>query len=583
MKQWWLGITLILLVLMNGTCELTTETHKYKCNLNGLTDKQMEEAVITTTCSDPNISEMIITDSKIEKMPQIFDQYLNLRVVNMTNCGIQDFPLHPFTNATYLTTFIFNGQNVKRLPEHLFLGATNIIILNLANSSIEVLNSRSFVPLKFIYTINLSNNRIRGLPDGIFDSQLMLTNIRLSHNHIEIISNNLFRLNTILENVHLESNDLIHIEQYAFHGTALNILILSNNTNLNELNIQADTFGNIIKVDVSSTNLKRFVVPVTAKVVLASNSSIQTIEGGPTFRHVSAPYQVEHMDFCRNKLTSLTQFEPFSKLAVLDVSQNEVTQIDYDALGHLSNLRELNVAFNPISDKNLNIKRLNQMENLVSLTISRYQFENLNIAGLKTVHVQILGDEHSTLPPRLLPTPYDPLMSTTVAPLSTTPSYPTYIKKMMQNEDIRYKNIIKQLDSTNEALEDIQQELFETHVIALIVVSITFCGCLFVTVFRGPFECCEKNRQRAKNVWQWLRGKRAEEAPSTQTLAKTPKSKDNIADDGAHKDTPSECSNENRPLITNDRTSIIRSMLQRITAFFVMTDNAEGGSSKIGN
>lgn len=505
MKQWPILIAFMLSVLINdhiGSCERTQSEQDttLKCEVDGLTDQTLKEGALNNKCSYDYIYGITISDSTLKKLPRLFEKYLNLKVVNVTNCGIQEIDKDYFNNAKWLMRFHFYGQNISRILEYQFFGAHHLSTINLVKSNIEELDVKAFEGLRKLEAINLAHNRLHSLPDGIFDGLPKLKTIQLNNNRIKIISNSLLSHNTELEIVNLDSNDLIRIEQYAFQGTALATLIVSNNMQLDDLSLQAGTFQKLTKVDVSNTKLKRFTVPAAATEIYAVNSSIMHIEGGPVFTSFGTSYNVKRMELCSNNLTNLAEFTPFKNLEVLDVSQNKILQMDYMALGELIFLRELNVAFNPIEDNQLNIDALMRVRHLRFLKISNDQFQQdiqnhfeqvFSELKERGIDVEILSAEQKTLTVRPQTTTYIPLVVTPPTVPTTTMKPPPDLNDHTYIRDFRDRYMEIQVRDSNQIAKNSKKDglsswQFISGILVGLVMGIII---LFLIWYAVAFSC----------------------------------------------------------------------------------------------
>ncbi|CAD7090423.1 unnamed protein product [Hermetia illucens] len=243
----------------------------------------------------------------------VFRLLPNLEIINLNNNNFSTLPEKLFLNNRKLQSIQLSGNgremgslppdflayhsrmvnisisaSIVSVPRSIFAGSENIESISFANNQLESLPSEIFASQTHLMDLDLSRNRITKLHDDVFNSTVSLILLSLSHNKLENITRHIFRNLHSLHQLDLSDNRLHSIDLHAFRGTPE---LRSINASRNHLSFLSKGFGEDVK----------------------------------------SPFQV------------------LSKLQELDLRNNRITHISRDWIHSLSNLRNLDISYNPVT------------------------------------------------------------------------------------------------------------------------------------------------------------------------------------------------------------------------------------------
>ncbi|XP_055629540.1 protein artichoke [Toxorhynchites rutilus septentrionalis] len=322
-----------------------------------------------------------------------------LRELRLRNNSLSDLLPMPFWNLPGLKGVDISYNNFRRVEPSLLIGIPSLRRLDLSGNTLSVLDPAAFVHTPLLETVNISfnelnlihpstfrdlnrmfeidagNNKLQefipGLPLAVErinlrDNQIVnlpqpssnlldlpaLRMLDISGNHMTRVAKNTFQTTAQLRYISLARNQLQSIDEGSLAGlNRLEVLNLQDNRllalherslstleNLRELNLQ----GNRIEVLVdhlldNNGNLEQFD---------ASRNSI--VEISPkAFRNSRS---LQTLDLSSNKLRELPEsLSGLSELREIDVSFNQISELTPSVLGSWRNLEELKVSNNKVN------------------------------------------------------------------------------------------------------------------------------------------------------------------------------------------------------------------------------------------
>ncbi|CCI46646.1 unnamed protein product [Albugo candida] len=186
------------------------------------------------------------------------------------------------------------------------------------------------------YSDGIANLDVSGLQARRISHRLWrlssLRNLNLSHNNLKHISAKIQDLK-LLQVLNLSYNQLRKLPSGLHHNTYLHTINASRNL-VSSVSWAVWTLVNLSNLDLSHNELKIFTIPVCPTTVESSNETCN----------------LEILKLSCNKLTGFPRFQSsFRKLRILDLSNNEITDLQDEALLSLCALEELNLACNMLT------------------------------------------------------------------------------------------------------------------------------------------------------------------------------------------------------------------------------------------
>jgi len=234
----------------------------------------------------------------------------------------------------------FNAShlNIKIIREGDFSGAHNVKELDLSSNKISSVPSFVFDGASRLETIDLSHNEIEDVEPKAFSSgkagTLIIKRIYLNHNRIKELNPNAFEDGLLY--LTLNDNQIKKIDSQAVPN--LRTLVLDNN---NALSVIPNM--NVVYISLRNTSATTLTIYQSTIKINATDSAIQLVEV-----MFADAFQLQTLNLRNNSLTTISWIAPLTNLEFLDVSVNQLEQIDGAALSTLANLRYLNIANNKL-------------------------------------------------------------------------------------------------------------------------------------------------------------------------------------------------------------------------------------------
>lgn len=164
-----------------------------------------------------------------------FENAWNLRNLTLSDNKLEHIPQSTFSQAKNLVELNLDGNEILHLDNDAFNGLDKLYYLSLNKNRIITLKSFVFVGAPHLSDLRLEYNEIETLEPGVFDLPDLMF-LYLSHNQLKTISDDCFA-NTQLIGLDLRSNQLTHIGNGIYNLRSLRKLLLTNNKQINDLNV----------------------------------------------------------------------------------------------------------------------------------------------------------------------------------------------------------------------------------------------------------------------------------------------------------------------------------------------------------
>ncbi|VDI82476.1 toll-like receptor 13 [Mytilus galloprovincialis] len=298
---------------------------------------------------------------------------VSLIIDNITLGGVLPSSTFQLLQNTSITTLSLKNNKMSNIPQRGFANLKKLITLTLSVANIFEISDSAFEGLDALTRLFLNNNQLFRVPNNLPPS---LQWLYLNGNQITSLKDNTFKKLSKLQYLYLGGNKIHQLEQSAFVGlTSLKTIHLVDNKihtlpgklfesfivleslELNKNNINQIPNGDSLFGSMSSLNYLNM-----ADNAFAS-CSMGLFRVLPSLRYL-------HLE--NNQLGNLIAndvnghlFAGLHKLIVLNITNNQLTQLPDPIFKDLINLKYLNISSNKISSWGDNLfKRTFQLENL---------------------------------------------------------------------------------------------------------------------------------------------------------------------------------------------------------------------------
>lgn len=418
-----------------------------RCTLKSV--KNVSEMI--ENCSPPSTHELIIS-SQLDSIPSaIFDQYSVIHYLDVQSTQLRSLESAMFNKLRKLKTFNAQNNSLTKLPTRIFVNSVSMLTLTFAKNRIEDLLADTFTGLIALISLDLSENKIATMDDTVFKPLIMLKTLRLNQNLLKVIDVDVFRSSHKLKTLYLSENSISNIQPESFHGLReLMTLEIGNNTYMNSIDLTQ--IPKLRDVDVNDAALTMLTIPANVSKINAKNNKIVVIRAEPNA-------MVNSLDLRNNSIHNLHQFANFTNLQYLDLSLNNITEVDFSCFKNLTALEKLIVAENPV----LFLNATTLLKNMPALEIIELSAEHFEPQILRQFvyeikksgrRISIFSSNSSNIPGGIDNVmPDEP--STSVRPDAVSP---TTTDSSANNKNILINDLIKRIDKLEMVITAKDQE-----------------------------------------------------------------------------------------------------------------------------
>lgn len=287
-----------------------------------------------------DISIIKLMDTKLSS--NAFSKFPNMTALEIFQGQLESISADSFSGAEKLLKLLIRGNNLTQLEDYSFKGADNLRDLMISSNPLNKISGNAFANLKNLEILILAHGEITALPKNLFQNNRMLKMISLSSNKIATIDEEVFKGLDDLAKLELGDNQLTAFD---FKFLKAGVVVVNNNS------------------------LQHLVINDHCTSMYASNNQIETIT-------VSSGANVNKLVLLHNRirdisnitklanLTSLTLgsniLEPntvFSPLTALEelMLQSTYINLTYETFANLTNLKILDLSYNNLTEVDFKI------------------------------------------------------------------------------------------------------------------------------------------------------------------------------------------------------------------------------------
>jgi Leucine-rich repeat (LRR) protein len=272
---------------------------------------------------------------------------VNLQVLDMSSNNISSLEGDPFAclpvpqtvslgeNQLYAVSgslrFLDLSFNKISLLNHSpFSVLQSLVQLNLAGNNLQALKGQCFNGLINLQQLDVSANYISSIDDGVFSELNNVQRLNLSRNQLETLGDQCFRGLTHLQQLDVSCNRIFSLSAGTFQSTGgLVELILADNSVLGrlrqELMVLVGTGRRLRSVDVSRSGLTQVPAALTRSIrtLKLQGNTVTTVRCG--------------------------DLDSYPLLQFLNLADNQIQELEEDALGRLEALSTLDLSGNRLN------------------------------------------------------------------------------------------------------------------------------------------------------------------------------------------------------------------------------------------
>lgn len=276
-----------------------------------------------------------------------------------TNCSLITIPNGLFSNFVMLKHMSFVSAGIETLTADDFIAATHLYTIAMSNNSIEALGNNTFSAASELHQVDLSYNKISTIDSSTFEYLNRLEVILLNNNRISVFACR-FSSSAIKE-LQLQMNRIHTFQPILVAGTRLTELSLAQNllTTLNDT-LDAEYWSHITKLDIAVNNPLLTLISgnkpfESTEFLNISHSTYSTCYISATLTILDASHNridsvcvqdanssvLEELSLSKNQLTSMTNLTQLKYLRKLDLSFNNITDLNHNSFAHMIQLEML--------------------------------------------------------------------------------------------------------------------------------------------------------------------------------------------------------------------------------------------------
>ncbi|XP_037048130.1 toll-like receptor 7 [Bradysia coprophila] len=253
----------------------------FKCSVNYSDDKTMYQNWFILFYGHISFVNCKFTDI----LSSFISMFYKTKSLNITDVELYTLQPKVLSNFTILEKLMASNNRLTELPPKLFVNATQIANVDFSKNAIKRIDPLTFENVTSLQTLNLSNNQLDRIEPICLDHP-KLQELDLSYNHLSFVEKNVFDKLANLLKLNLSNNNLSSLGDGQFDKM----------TALTHLDLASNPIGNL---------------------------------------HVGIFSQLANVEYLSLRGTNISSIElgTFSyqqKLISLDVSDNQLTEFDFD-------------------------------------------------------------------------------------------------------------------------------------------------------------------------------------------------------------------------------------------------------------
>lgn len=362
--------------------------YDYECHMGGHMSHFAEMRMINLSCNH-------LTALSMDQLKGLQFKYLNIRHNDINTLSEP----YLFSNVAEVNAIDLSHNQIEDINPEVFSGIEKLEILWLDHNNITSLDRQTFSNLPNLLILHLRFNRLQTIDTNLFWHNIKLNELSLNDNNIELLGDNVFDQLQQLEILDISDNSiendvLISVNakmvnlsrsgvSYLNVGSRVRILDASSNR-ISSINM--DTARNLGRINLANNKI--------STIDLSNQRNLRFIDltdNSLTYISFTTNEYLTDVRLSRNYLESVS-FRSIQMLEKVDLSSNFLRSV---YLGEVFNLIDLNLSNNLLTS----LQNVSQIHSLRYLDLSFNQLtdvqshsfqnlENLEVLNLKSSGIQ---------------------------------------------------------------------------------------------------------------------------------------------------------------------------------------------------
>lgn len=345
-----------------------------QCSVNGQNcyiDNFNNSKEYLSNCNDAaNVKSLVLNVTKLENIPyDVINRTQSVESIDVSNTSLQ-YINHTLNLCqwTELKCIEADDNNITELHANVLNECHKLTMLSLSRNNISLIYDQAFTGLNLLEELDLSNNQLKSISAETFEPLTSLRTLRLNNNMIQTINIDDFGKNVNLRVLDLSYNEITEIVAHAFEKLKmLSTLNIQCNPNLTFIDLNG--MDKLYTLNAYNASLSHLDIPKNIKTVDADNNKIMYVS-------IEANSTLQNLSLKNNSLQSLGNLSVAQQLHELDISSNNISDIDF-ALLMKTNVEKIVVLENPIHSFNVSLLIMLPKLRMIEISTSRIDNETL--------------------------------------------------------------------------------------------------------------------------------------------------------------------------------------------------------------
>lgn len=360
----------------NHVDHLNNKVSDDTCEMQDYDTQQYERKSLTEAF------QIVFSSCELPQIPQqFFERLTEARHIYLTHSGLSVVRKEDFPNESKVEKLVLSNNDLEELPAFLLSRLPNIAVVDFQYNRIGRIHADAFHATHItIKSVILAHNNIEVIDQHLFDELINLEKLDLSHNFIKVFEPILYPLRK-LNVLHLDSNQIRQLNCNAVFNLQANDTMIDVSMNqLEEIDWNCDSSSDYISINLDDNHLARLDFPNTKlanglRWIHASRNRISTISFGRKM------VNLRQLDVANNSLSSVSNiFENCRNLKALDLSFNG--NVNISSISKLKGIKFLYL--NNINLRSIDLNVMSRFENLQHLDISHNELREIDFDTLST-------------------------------------------------------------------------------------------------------------------------------------------------------------------------------------------------------
>lgn len=308
----------------------------------------------------------------------------NLQVLDISSNNISNLEEDAFAYLSALQMLSFSENQLSAVLPRMFSGLNNTLYcLDLSFNRISLLNTDAFGGLHSLRTLNLAGNNLHVLQGHCFNGLISLQQLDVSENNISSLDNGVFNELNNLQRLNLSGNRLETLSDQCFCGLM----------HLQELDVSRNRISSVSPGTFQSlgglTDLILADNPVLGRlrqelmVLVGTGRRLQAVDvsrSGLTQVPAALTRSIRTLQLAGNSVTTVQcgDLDSYPLLQLLNLADNQIEEVEEDALGRLEVLSTLY-----LSGNHLHTVPRSLPSGLITLHLQCNRIQELNSSDLQ--------------------------------------------------------------------------------------------------------------------------------------------------------------------------------------------------------